>query len=495
MNHAFSPLRVSRLGGCLLLALLGLPLGSCSGGSNGQGSQDLDQATAGLPPRQHHRERPPVVVIGVDGLTWNVIEPLLAKDALPNFKRMMDSGISGNLYTDRPTYSPMLWTSIGTGVKFQEHGIHYFVEATPQGRPISGGLPYTSNARKVPAIWNMAGEGGRTVDSVAWWVSWPAEAVPNSRIVASYAAQAQATILWKPLVMQDGLPELTYPEVLQEQIGDILWDGRPNGPVTKTYNEHFGTVPEEWKHAFKMDRFFRGVFHADQTHNDIFVKMLREDGPADLNLVYYGLPDVAGHYFWRYRAPQNYTYLVPKEHSDHLGDHIDKAYLQMDTWIGEILDVLPEDAIVMVISDHGMGAINLDDVVNMQSGGHTNAPPGVMILSGPGVRPFGLQPRGDRTLGSIYDITPTLLDLLDLPSGSYMTGKPLRQLMTPEWRAAHPSPEPKDWRVGFRAATKPRLPTPDANTQFFHNLEELGYGSSGFEGELEQEDTNQVDGK
>ncbi|MHC4381163.1 MAG: alkaline phosphatase family protein, partial [Planctomycetota bacterium] len=464
MSSDLFPQRPSRLGGVALLALLCLVFAACSGGNGDSDEGESASGSAELAPREHHRERPPVVVIGVDGLTWNVIEPLLAKDALPNFQRLMDAGISGNLYTDRPTYSPMLWTSIGTGVKYKDHGIHYFVEATPEGRPLAGGLPYTSNSRKVPAIWNMAGEGGRTVDSVAWWVSWPAEHVPNSRIVASYAAQAQATILWKPLVMQDGLPELTYPEALQEQIGDILWDGRPNGPQTKVYNERFGTVPEDWRHAFKMDRFFRGVFHADQTHQQIFLKMLQEDGPADLSLVYYGLPDVAGHYFWRYRTPQNYTYLVPDEHSARLGDHIDKAYQQMDSWLGEILDALPEETIVMVISDHGMGAINLDDINNMQSGGHTNAPPGVMILAGPGVQQFGLQPRGDRTLGSIYDITPTLLDLLDLPSGSYMTGKPLRQLMTETWRGAHPSPEPKDWREGFRAATKPRLPTPDSNT-------------------------------
>ncbi len=462
------------------LAALGL-LVACSGSDKAQSQGVGEKATTTRVPRQHHRERPPIVVIGIDGMTWNVMEPLFAQGKMPNFRKLTESGIAGNLFTDRPTFSPILWTSIATGVKYKDHGINYFVEATAKGQPLPGALPYTSNSRKVPAIWNLAGEGDRTVDAVAWWVSWPAEHVPHARVVASYAAQAQATLLWKPLVMQNGLPELTYPTSFQDEISDLLWDGRPKGPLVAEYNQRFGTVPESWKFAFGRDRFFRGVFHADRTHERIFLKMLQEDGPADLNLVYFGLPDVAGHYFWRYRAPQNYSYLVPQAHVDRLGGHIDKAYEQVDAWLGEILAALPPDCIIMVLSDHGMGAANLDDINNIQSGGHDNAPPGILIVSGPGVVEYGLQPRGKRTIGSIYDITPTLLDWLDLPSGSYMVGKPLRQLRTEEWQQAHPSPAPQDYRIGFRPATKPRKPTEDANREFLHSLDELGYGSSGFD--------------
>ncbi|MFK5957196.1 MAG: alkaline phosphatase family protein [Planctomycetota bacterium] len=436
---------------------------------------------APMGPQVRLTERPPVVVLGVDGLTWNVIEPLFAQGKLPNLKKLSDSGIAGNLFTDRPTYSPILWTSIATGVKVPDHGIRYFMEIGDNNKPVKNALPYTSNSRKVPAIWNLAGESDRSVNSVAWWVSWPAEHVPHSRIVASYAAQAQASLLWKPLVMADGLPDLTYPEQLADSISDILYDGRPKGPLVQEFNQRFGTTPQEWKFAFLRDRFFRGVFHADRTHEKIFLQMLEGGEIADLNLLYFGLPDVAGHYFWRYRAPQNYNYLVPEDQVKRLGSHIDEAYEQMDEWIGQVVAALPENAIVMIISDHGMGVANVNDIDNVQSGGHDLAPPGVMILSGLGVQAFGLQPRGDRTLGSIYDITPTLLDLLGLPSGSYMEGKPLRHLMTKAWQEANPSPAPKDYRVGYRAATRPLLPTEGANHDFLSSMAELGYVTSGDE--------------
>jgi hypothetical protein len=426
-------------------------------------------------------DRAPVVVIGIDGMTWGVAEPLMKQGRLPNLAKLVDNGVAGVLQTDLPTYSPILWTSIGTGVQASVHGIRYFSEVNEKGQILRDGLPYTSNCRKVPAIWNMAGEGGRSVNSVAWWVSWPAEDVPGGNIVASYAAQAQGRILWKPLVWEDGIPRLTFPESLQERIAPQLEAGRPDGPLVQEYNTRFGTVPQDWEFAFELDRFFRGVFHSDRTHQRIFRQILEEEGIADLNLVYFGLADVSGHYFWRYRQPDYYDYTVPADQVALLGSHIDKAYEQLDAWLGEILAELPEDATIMVVSDHGMVATNAAYPHNKQSGGHDGAPPGAFVISGPDVVKRGLLPAGKRRLGGIYDITPTLLHLLDLPSGGYMFGKPLRRHMTEAWQLEHPAQPDRDWRQGFRAATPPLIPGEGLDQEFMDLMAEIGYTGSDME--------------
>ena len=421
-------------------------------------------------------DRAPVMVIGVDGMTWAVAGPLMKAGKMPNLAKLVDNGVGGTLQTDLPTFSPILWTSIATGTKWTTHGIRYFSQADEKGRPYRNGLPYTSNCREVPAIWGLGGENGRSVDSVAWWVSWPAEAVPNSRIVASYAAQAQALMLWKPLVWDEGIPQLTYPESVQQDIAPILAAGNPKGPLVQEYNQRFGTVPGDWEFANELDRFFRGVYHADQTHQDIFLQLLEDEGPADLNLVYFGLADVAGHYFWRYRQPDFYEYTVPQEHVDQLGKHIDKAYEQLDVWLGEIMAKLPADATIMLLSDHGMVAANAGMSQNKQSGGHDGAPPGAMVISGPGVENKGLLPQGRRRLGGIYDIAPSLLHMLDLPPGSYMEGKSLcKKYMAEEWLLEHPAQRPRDYRIGFRAATKPLIPGEGMNEEFFEAIDDLGY--------------------
>jgi predicted AlkP superfamily phosphohydrolase/phosphomutase len=262
---------------------------------------------------------------------------------------------------------------------------------------------------------------------------------------------------------------------LQEDLAPILAAGSPKGPLVQEYNKRFGTVPVDWEFAFELDRFFRGVYHADQTHHSIFLKLLEDDGPADLNLVYYGTVDVGGHYFWRYRQPDFYEYTVPQEQVDLLADRLDRIYEQMDVWIGETVAKLPEDATIMLISDHGMVASNPAMSRNKQSGGHDGAPPGAMVLSGPGVENRGLLPAGRRNMGGIYDITPTLLNMLDLSTGSYMRGKALRKHMTAEWQLAHPELAAKDYRVGFRPATRPLVPEEGMNEAFVEALNQIGY--------------------
>lgn len=412
-------------------------------------------------------------------MTWDVAEPLMEAGRLPNLARLVQAGVGGDLRSYTPTFSPVLWTSIATGVPPLDHGILYFSEVNEQNVPKPDGLPYTSNCRKVPAIWNMAGAAGRTVNSVAWWVSWPAEPIPGSRIVASYAAQAQGRVLWKPLVWEDGIPALTYPEDLQQQIAPHLEAGAPGGPLVGEYNQVFGTVPPEWRFAYELDRFFRGVYHADATHQRIFLDLIRDGGLADLNMVYFGLADVAGHYFWRYREPDFYRYSTPAEQVERLQHHIDLAYEQVDRWIGEIAAALPPEATILLVSDHGMGPVNADLPNSKQSGGHYDPVPGVVVLSGREVQDVGLRPADQRQLAALYDITPTLLELMELPQGSYMQGKPMTGFMTPEWTADHPTLTPRDWLDGFREATPPLIPGEGMDEAFFSFLDEIGYTDSG----------------
>ena len=420
---------------------------------------------------------PPVLVIGVDGLEWSVLEPLMEAGRAPHLKALAERGVGGSLQTQIPTFSPVVWTTIATGMNWQDHGIRHFLQPVrgADGRPAYG-KPYTSNTRAVPAIWNMAGDGGRDVLSVAWWVSWPAEQVPGARIVASYAAQVQANILWKAGVWVEGLPELTWPESLQDDLLPLLQEGAPNGPLRAEYESVFGTIPEhaDWEFPRKRDQLFRVTYHGDRTHQRMMKQLLREE-VADLNLVYFGLADVAGHFFWRYHEREAFQYPIPQDHVARLRDRINQAYQVVDGWIGEILAEVPEDTIVLVVSDHGMHAFNVADPDNVQSGAHEDAPDGVFILAGPGVEPRGLLPAKDRRIAGVLQVAPTVLDWLGLCVARDMPGRPLRHLMTPEWRAEHPGCEVPSYREGFRAPTPPREPGEGVNRHFVDGLQELGY--------------------
>ncbi|MCP3858085.1 MAG: hypothetical protein GY704_00390, partial [Phycisphaeraceae bacterium] len=94
----------------------------------------------------------------------------------------------------------------------------------------------------------------------------------------------------------------------------------------------------------------------------------------------------------------------------------------MDDYLGELLDVAGEGTTVIVVSDHGFGPTG-----NLPwSGGHGRltpgapiAPPGILVLSGPGIA------AGPRRLerAHVLDVAPTLLHLLGIPAGEDMIGQ------------------------------------------------------------------------
>jgi hypothetical protein len=55
-----------------------------------------------------------VVLIGLDGASWNLLDPMVKAGELPHFKALMDRGVSADLASVPPFLSPSVWTSIAT---------------------------------------------------------------------------------------------------------------------------------------------------------------------------------------------------------------------------------------------------------------------------------------------------------------------------------------------------------------------------------------------
>src|SRR2546422_9312893 len=99
-----------------------------------------------------------------------------------HLKALVESGAYGPLRSYDPMISPLLWTTMVTGVGPDIHGVADFQaieEAT--GRRV----PITSRFRRVKALWNILGEASRSSAFVAWGASYPAEKVggfPGSKL-------------------------------------------------------------------------------------------------------------------------------------------------------------------------------------------------------------------------------------------------------------------------------------------------------------------------
>jgi len=161
-----------------------------------------------FPPRAESVPR--MVILGIDGATFRIMNPLLEKGELPNFQSVIDRGVRGYLQTLSPTNSPILWTSIATGTRRNVHGVMNFLVQHLRGTsvpvrtfPSHMGLnttsllqkiygeemvetyPVTGAFREAATVWEIAGAYGIRVGVANWWPTWPAPAV-NGFVVTDH---------------------------------------------------------------------------------------------------------------------------------------------------------------------------------------------------------------------------------------------------------------------------------------------------------------------
>ena len=101
-----------------------------------------------------------LVVIGIDGGDWSVIDPLLEKEELPNLARLAETGVTGVLESIEPTFSPVVWSSIFSGKVPEKHGI------------TGWNVAHAAN-RRAAMLWEMIGGAGLSSVVVNIPGTWP----------------------------------------------------------------------------------------------------------------------------------------------------------------------------------------------------------------------------------------------------------------------------------------------------------------------------------
>jgi tetratricopeptide (TPR) repeat protein len=118
------------------------------------------------------RDGRPVIFVGLDGADWQLLDRFMADGTMPRLAGIVKKGERRVLLTQHPPLSPLVWTSMMTGVSPLRHRILDFTRFDPVTRAQE---PITSDERAVPAIWNMARAGGKRVLVFGMWATYPAE--------------------------------------------------------------------------------------------------------------------------------------------------------------------------------------------------------------------------------------------------------------------------------------------------------------------------------
>ena len=337
----------------------------------------------------------------------------MANGLMPAIKSIVENGVRGKLATIDPPLSPMLWTSMATGVRPFDHGVLGFVE--PDGK--GGVRPVSSYSRKVKAIWNMLSIEGYKSNIVGWWPSNPVESI-NGCMVSNLFHQEK---VGKDIVEIDEwkiAEGSVYPERIIEKIKDLRVH-----PFEITGNLIMPFVPQavalDKKQDKRLNVIAKLLAHATTVHATATELITSE--PWDFTAVYHDAMDHFSHAFMKYHPPQMKG--ISDEAYDLFKDVVIGAYVYHDMMLDRLLKLVDDDTTVMVISDHGFHSDHLrpTHVPQVPSGpAIEHAPYGIIAIKGPGIK------KGESIYGSsILDITPTLLSLYDLPVGRDMAGKPL----------------------------------------------------------------------
>ncbi len=438
------------------------------------------------------RPREPLLVVAFDGLSHDTLERLVARGDLPTFGSLMRTGAWGPLQTLKPTLSPILWTTIATGRRAEDHGILGFKGgyllpgvSTPLLRlpPGPGGGASTlyqilraglamgvvreaalaSDQWQAPPIWSIASSAGLRVAAINWWASWPAESVNGVVVTDRFYPVAQSLGALPPgLVHPDARAEglralLVRPEQLSPQAVETFVRGgsvreRPQLDTTRPLHVFRDTAPRE---SLAL------AFHvADLTHQAIAEHLLAE-ATWDLLLVYFRGVDVVSHLMGGVSNLHG-GIATDRAAADRFGHTLEAYYRVADSQLGALLARVPAGTNVLVCSDHGFAWDSPEKYSHLKS-----SPPGVFLLSGPAAA------QGQGVSAGILDLAPAMLYLLGLPVARDMPGRVPEAALRRGLVGAHPV-ERIDTYQGLRRAPESRRVLPIA-PEVEEELKALGY--------------------
>lgn len=426
-------------------------------------------ASAAPGPAPPPGKSPKVVLVGWDGGDWTLLDRLLSEGKLPNLAGIVAAGRTWDLASFQPMASPMIWTTVATGLSPLDHGVADFQELDPKSRLR---LPISGRSRKVPAIWNVASALGKKVGVVGWWATWPAEKV-NGFLVSDRSAP----VLFDPEVLSRS-QALTWPEGLADGVRMLVkreWNPSYEEvaravPVTRA---EFDAAVAAKKDLADPVTGYRKILAATRIHARLVLELYERERP-DLTMVYFQGTDEIGHVAGRYLPPLSQG--VTAEESRRYAGAVEAIYVESDRVLGELRAKARRDGATLILaSDHGFkwGANRPPVASGVQSNiaflWHQD--PGILAAEGPAV-----VPARERGKASVFDLAPSLARLLGLPGDPRFLGKPIAGF---GGAAVPKAPAPRSWssltKVERLVVTEPRDDERRAAEEYTKKLIALGY--------------------
>ena len=99
-----------------------------------------------------------LLIVGIDGATFDLVRPWAEAGHLPHLKQLMDGGVHANLASTLPPVTSPAWPTFMTGCNPGKHGVFDFIQ--PTGADFS--LVNSTKIRQ-PTLWQWLSDAGYRV--------------------------------------------------------------------------------------------------------------------------------------------------------------------------------------------------------------------------------------------------------------------------------------------------------------------------------------------
>jgi predicted AlkP superfamily phosphohydrolase/phosphomutase len=167
-----------------------------------------------------------VLVLALDGATFDLIGPWLDDGSMPNLARLRAEGACGKLRSIVPPVTAPAWCSFMTGKNPGKHGVFEFFLREP-GRFEE--IPVSSRVRAGRTLWEILGDAGREVLVVNVPVTYPPSPV-NGSLVGDFLTPIGARdFTWPPGLLDEieaatGPFQLYHVEVYRKGRAGVVLD-------------------------------------------------------------------------------------------------------------------------------------------------------------------------------------------------------------------------------------------------------------------------------
>jgi predicted AlkP superfamily phosphohydrolase/phosphomutase len=274
-----------------------------------------------------------LLIIGLDGVSWNVLNPMIENGYMPFLKDFIRDGRSAILKSTEPPITPTAWTSFQTGLEPEEHGIWGFRNFSF----IDGRLGYelnSSSSIRYRNVWQIISEHGKKVCVINLPLTYPPFEI-NGIMVSGFPVPAGNRC------------KCTYPE----DFGRELMEKVP-GYRFVDYGQ--------WANGLRqgVDSFATKLSEMTSQKAQLTTYLLHRD-KWDVLMIHFQETDFIQHAFWHY---------IDSSHPLHTQEGLVKCaafYKELDRQLLRIVSTASEKGYsVLFISDHGFQKCVYDIRIN-----------------------------------------------------------------------------------------------------------------------------------